>query len=120
MVANIFRYSVLFSLFNTTLNSFSLLEINDISYEFRFDSSHPGWVFTKEVADSEEKSFFLFNCPSPVLPTVEPQPIKPPGLDQNRQEYLYDHVREFVPEEWRDVLCPPPKAVERRKRHLSE
>ena len=34
--------------------------------------------------------------------------IKPPGLSQQRSEYLYNDIREFVAVEHQDLVCPPP------------
>jgi len=79
----------------------------------RFHADSPGVVHIKETADAEEKSFRLFkpNINSDLLPRVVPAPIPPPGLDGPRQEYLYRHIREFVEDPWKDVMCPLPGTV---------
>ncbi len=37
-----------------------------------------------------------------------PQVIVPPGLSYERQKYLYDKIRDFVPDVSKDIVCPPP------------
>ena len=32
----------------------------------------------------------------------------PPPLDYKRQEYLYNNIRPFVKDEYKDVTCPKP------------
>ncbi|ELU10976.1 hypothetical protein CAPTEDRAFT_195485 [Capitella teleta] len=73
---------------------------------FRFDWQHPGVVFFKTRISDEEGSFKLFKD-SP-LPTTAATPITPPGLSRERQAYLYEKIRPFVEDEFKDVVCPPP------------
>lgn len=77
---------------------------------YRFHHSTPGIVSFKETArDHEEQfSFLKPGIQISAVPEILPQPIPPPGLDQARQEYLYRHIREFVEDPWKDVLCPLP------------
>ena len=37
--------------------------------------------------------------------------IIPPGLPRERLEYLYTKIREFVPEDKQDIVCPHPDSV---------
>jgi len=46
------------------------------------------------------------------LEETPPAAITPPGLDTARQLYLYNNIRQFVPDHNKDVLCPPPAEVE--------
>ena len=34
--------------------------------------------------------------------------LTPPPLDYKRQEYLYNNIRPFVRDEFKDVTCPKP------------
>ena len=34
--------------------------------------------------------------------------VSAPGLDRSRVAYLYTHIRPFVQEEYRDIMCPAP------------
>ena len=34
--------------------------------------------------------------------------LTPPPLDYKRQEYLYNNIRPFVKDEYKDVTCPRP------------
>jgi len=42
------------------------------------------------------------------VPKKLPPPCPSPGLSAQRQWYLWDTVREFCPEDSRDILCPRP------------
>ncbi|ELT97007.1 hypothetical protein CAPTEDRAFT_199779 [Capitella teleta] len=72
----------------------------------RFDWQHPGVVFFKTRISDEEGSFKLLKD-SP-LPFTAAEPITPPGLSRERQAYLFDKIRPFVEDEFKDVVCPPP------------
>ena len=65
----------------------------------------------KLYADSQEDSFSLFRrgISASSLSPVPPAAIKPPGLDTARQWYLYNNIRQFVPDRNKDVLCPQPR-----------
>jgi len=81
---------------------------------YRFDAAHPGTVFVKLYADSSEESFCLFRrgVSADLLKETPPAAIKPPGLDPARQWYLFNNIRQFVPDDSKDVLCPRPLEVE--------
>ncbi|KAK2189167.1 hypothetical protein NP493_114g05036 [Ridgeia piscesae] len=75
---------------------------------FRFDAASPGVVFMKAARDSPEEQFRLMGDSDTSLPSTPPVAIEPPGLSHDRQQYLHSHIRPFVKEEWKDVLCPRP------------
>jgi len=81
---------------------------------YRFDAAHPGTVFLKLYANSSEESFcwFRHGVSADLLKETPPAAIKPPGLDPARQWYLYNNIRQFVPDDSKDVLCPRPLEVE--------
>ena len=73
-----------------------------------FSRTTPGYVVVREYNDSPEKKLkilsdeYLHWVPSSSeLPPV----IDPPGLSQERKEYLF---REFCPPHCRDIVCPDP------------
>ena len=35
--------------------------------------------------------------------------LMPPPLDYKRQEYLYQNIRPFVRDEFKDITCPRPR-----------
>ncbi|ELU09153.1 hypothetical protein CAPTEDRAFT_228820 [Capitella teleta] len=76
-------------------------------HHFRFTKTHPGGVFYKEDANANESFAQVFKKPHEI-PQHPPRPIKPPGLDAKRQQYLFQTIRPFVQEEFQDVLCPEP------------
>ena len=77
-------------------------------YHFRCKSEHPGIVFVREFADSEEKEVTVLkhNVDKDALPSQ----MMPSGLSLDRQWYLYEQIRQFCDEEYRDVTCPHPRA----------
>ena len=76
---------------------------------FRFSADHPGMVYYRAtIADAEEvKQLSIrqqFKRLAP-MPTV----IPPPLLSRERQQYLYNNIREYVREDVRDIVCPIPR-----------
>lgn len=79
-------------------------------HQFRFEADSPGKVSIREAPDSPARKVDLFAagvCQTQ-LPRTPPTRINPPGLDLQRQLYLFSKIREFVADEWKDVVCPPP------------
>ena len=62
----------------------------------------------KAARDSPEEQFMLMGDSDTSLPSTPPVAIEPPGLSHDRQQYLHTHIRPFVKEERKDVLCPRP------------
>ena len=85
-----------------------LKKINGIKqyHHFRFPSSEPGVVYTMLSSDSEEEKL-KDNTWHPE-PSLLPSQITPKGLSNERQWYLFNKIREFCPEEARDLTCPEP------------
>ena len=78
-------------------------------HHFRFHSSFPGTVFVKTSSTAEERAIKLLKddtwAPTPdQLPSV----IPPTGLSAERQQYLYEKIREFCPADKQDIVCPQP------------
>ena len=76
---------------------------------FRFTADHPGYVFVKSSSDSPETKIKLLKDTTwkpdkHVLPEV----ITAPGLSVERQWYLFNKIREFCPDEVKDLVCPQP------------
>ena len=76
---------------------------------FRFSSSSPGAVFVKSVGSAAEQKINLLKDMS-WAPSANqlPQVVVPMGLSAERQQYLYDKIREFCPPEKQDSVCPKP------------
>ena len=77
-------------------------------HHFRFCASNPGVVYVKYSSDDDEKQIKLLKAPWD--PTLHDMPaiIQPPGLTVERQWYLYNKIREFCPDEVKDIVCPKP------------
>ena len=43
-----------------------------------------------------------------VDPTALPCTLSPSGLSEQRKQYLYNEIRVFCDEEYRDITCPEP------------
>ncbi|XP_064390673.1 uncharacterized protein LOC135338462 isoform X2 [Halichondria panicea] len=77
-------------------------------HHLRMTSSMPGKVYVKERSDGQENEHTLLK-PGVIFDENElPSEIHPAGLSLQRQWYLYDKIREFCPEQDRDVTCPLP------------
>ncbi|KAH3897510.1 hypothetical protein DPMN_021698 [Dreissena polymorpha] len=77
-------------------------------HHFIMDRSKPGIVTCKEHMDSEGMCFNILKSVSPAA--GELPPTKPaPGLDLNRQWYLYNTISPFFRSvNARDTVCPKP------------
>ena len=78
-------------------------------HHFHFTRSHPGSVIIKNASDESETEIDLlkdvsWNPSKDDLPPV----INPPGLPLKRQWYLYNKLREFCPDDAKDLVCPLP------------
>ena len=75
---------------------------------FRFDSQHPGKVFYKTtIADAEKEMMLAVPDQVAQLPRM-PAIIPLAGLSRERQQYLFQHIREYVRDDKRDIVCPRP------------
>jgi hypothetical protein len=76
-----------------------------------FAATNPGKVVVRKRVDGVEKTIHVLSKahvnwqPSPHNMPVE---LEPPGLSRERRTYLYEKIREFCPEETRDIACPHP------------
>ena len=76
---------------------------------FRMSSSVPGCVFVRTGSEDPEKKINIvknltWNPSKDIMPPL----IEPPGLPLDRQWYLYNKIREFCPDEAKDLVCPLP------------
>ena len=77
---------------------------------FRFDSSTPGVVHVHHKAEGVETTHDLGLDPDWVPSSRVLHHVLPPsGLSFERRTYLYEKIRQFVPEELRDVVCRRPE-----------
>ena len=79
---------------------------------FLFEASNLGVVKTQEVANGPFTEFNLLKTKkTDVIEEIKALSIlvlTPPPLDYKRQEYLYDNIRPFVRDEYKDITCPKP------------
>ena len=77
---------------------------------FRFNSDYPGYVFVKECSDGNERKIKLVKDTTWRPNVAElPEILTPPGLTLEREWYLYNKIREFCPDNTKDIVCPLPK-----------
>src|SRR5215813_4889755 len=82
---------------------------------FLFTSSQPGVVKAQEIADGPFQEFKLLKT-SKLEASKIIQKIKalsfpvlvPPPMKYERQEYLYNFIRPFVRDEFKEITCPRP------------
>ena len=77
-------------------------------HHLRFSSTNKGHVFARLKSDAPEVDFNLLKDKWTPSPTVLPERLNPSGLSPARQWYLFQKIREFCPEEAKDVTCPMP------------
>lgn len=85
---------------------------------FSFNKAIPGEVIVKEFIDSKEYTFNLLKNERFRFDKVETKPcvIMPSGLSIERQWYLYDNIREHIPNERdKNETCPLPKEAKKKK-----
>ena len=74
-------------------------------HHFRFDSSAPGHVFTREKSDSSEVDINLLKDDWRPSASQLPVRVPPKGLGLVRQWYMYNKIREFVTDKHEDTTC---------------
>ena len=63
---------------------------------FRFDESFPGVVFTRSTSDEAEQKITMLKDWTWVPSSTDlPLVVSPAGLSHERQQYLYEKIREF-------------------------
>jgi len=78
-------------------------------HHFRFTSDHPGHVFVRNSSDDTERKIKLIKDISWQPSKLNlPEQIIPPGLSLERQWYLHNKIREFCPDNVKDLVCPLP------------
>jgi len=100
---NFFDWSSVFDEHTTTIKGISKF------HHFRMSSSSPGFVYVRTSSDEPEKKINILRGTTwkPSKSTMPPM-IDPPGLPLERQWYLYNKIREFCPDEAKDIVCPLP------------
>ena len=82
-------------------------------HHLTFTHLKPGTVIVKDSVTSPEREINLLQDRS-WKPTKSDLPsiITPPGLSLERQQYLFEKIREFCPPDSRDLVCPEPMQAE--------
>ena len=82
---------------------------------FLFTRANPGVVRAQEVAGGPfQESKLLKTGKSGVSNVIKKikalsfSMLVPPPMKYERQEYLYNYIRPFVPDEFKDITCPQP------------
>lgn len=80
-------------------------------HHFNFTCTCTG-VTVKEFSDSDTTTINIITSNWAPSFSDLPNEITPIGLSEERKTYLYNHVREFCPEELRDMVFPPPASIQ--------
>ena len=82
---------------------------------FLFTSANPGVVKVQEVANGSFQEFKLLKTSkseaSKIIKNIKDLPfpvLVPHPMKHERQEYLYNYIRPFVRDEFKDITCPRP------------
>ena len=77
---------------------------------FLFEAANPGIVKVQMVANSAYVEFNLLKASifeiTNKIKTLSLLMLTPLPLDYKRQEYLYQNIRPFVRDEFKDITCP--------------
>lgn len=65
-------------------------------------------VMCKTLSESEPVTHKLLKCNLADVPCEKPATLNPEGLSEERKKYLFHDIREFVAENYRDLVCPDP------------
>ena len=86
-------------------------------HHFAMNADNPGVVIAKQSVDSKAESFDLLKTDKSrsalISKSNAPLEQKPEGLSQEREWYLYDHIREHIPDLADKNLTAPLPEVER-------
>ena len=79
---------------------------------FLFEASNFGTVKVQEIANGPFVEFNLLKTKKAdifeEIKSLSILVLTPPPLDYKRQEYLYNNIRPFVRDEFKDITCPKP------------
>ena len=80
---------------------------------FLFEDSHPGIVSVKKHLNNPWTEHLLLKKTVSISDfrtnnSFKPSLLVPPGIAYEKQIDLYKKVRKYVPDEFKDVLCPKP------------
>lgn len=91
-------------------NNMNMKNIPNLSmvHHIEISKEFSGYVRTKRSLHSEVVDFNMLSCNIPSDFGNMPEIIRPSGLSHDRQAYLYDKIRRFVPKDKKDILCPRP------------
>jgi hypothetical protein len=87
------------------------------------DSSNPGVVIARRYVDSEQETFELLkksaDYPALLEASILPKKISPARLSPERQWYLYDKIREHIPDPVdKDATAPLPTVARPTKNEV--
>ena len=77
-------------------------------HHFCFSQEYPGKVALREFADTKETKVIILRKDVTIDPTALPSILPPSGLSEERKQYLYNEIRVFCAEKYRDITCPEP------------
>ena len=88
------------------------------------DSSNPGVVTARRYVDSEQETFELLKKTADYSVLLDgsilPKEVTPAGLSSERQWYLYDKIREHIPDSAdKDETAPLPAVTRPTKKQNS-
>ena len=79
---------------------------------FLFEATNLGMVKAQEIANGPFTEFNLLKTKTEgiceEIRTLSILVLTPLPLDYKRQEYLYQNIRPFVKDEYKDITCPRP------------
>ncbi|XP_055076286.2 uncharacterized protein [Misgurnus anguillicaudatus] len=87
-------------------------------HHFSFDAKRPGVVLAKTDCDAQPVEFQLLRDGEDLPPIDGLLVLSPPGLNIERQTYLYEKIRPFCAKEARHITCPAPRVTAQKRKRM--
>jgi len=68
-------------------------------------------MLAREYANRSEVSVTIVKDDTTIHLKLLPSILYPSGLSDERQPYLFEHIRQFCEEKYRDITCPKPAGI---------
>ena len=75
-------------------------------HHFNFSSEHVWKVRVKEFAHDSSIEFEIYDPKAHLSMESHPRQMKPAGISRERKGYLSKHIRQFVADEFKDLVAP--------------
>jgi hypothetical protein len=115
--AVVLSHNEIFNFTSALSQSFVVIPKISSKHYFKFTSNKPWIAQVKASIDADWEEISLIKKDTPknkIIAEMKSLECLPPiGISSEKKVDFYDKVRAFVPEEFKDILCPKPSETER-------